>query len=327
MKNWPAYSARLAFVTLFLVLPIAAQRSGTPARSGPLEHHHGYLPFVWDAGRGKVLFEISKLNEDILYFAGAGKGIGSVELGVDRGASYASTVIYFDRVGPKVNVVQRNLKFRALGGNEALKQGMEESFASSILAALPIESEEGGKITVDASPLLLRDAVNIEALLRRQNQGNYKLDPVRSSIYLPKSNAFPKNTEVEVTLTYASDNPGRIVNSVAPDGRALTIRLHHSFLQPPDDGYKPRMGDPRIGGLEVNFKDYSAPFDRETDTHWVHRFRLEKKDPAAKISEPKQPLVYYLDAAYPNQYAVRCVMAFSGGTPRSRLRGSATPWW
>ncbi|MFL6446882.1 MAG: zinc-dependent metalloprotease [Bryobacteraceae bacterium] len=299
MKKTSNHSARLALATLILVLPGAAQRSETPARPGPQERHNGYLPFVWDAGRGKILFEISKLNEDVLYFAGAGKGIGSVELGVDRGASYASTVIYFDRVGPKVNVVQRNLKFRALQGNAALSQGMEESFASSILAALPIESEENGKITVDASPLLFRDAVNIEAVLRRQNQGNYKLDPVRSSIYLPKTKAFPKNTEVEVTLTYACDNPGRIVNSVAPDGRALTIRLHHSFLQPPDDGYKSRMGDPRIGGLGLNFKDYSAPFDKETDTHWVHRFRLEKKDPAAKISEPKQPLVYYLDAGIP----------------------------
>ncbi len=299
MKKPSIRFARFAVAAMFLVLPVTAQRNATPARSGPLEHHDGYLPFVWDAGRGKVLFEISKLNEDMLYFAATGKGIGSVELGVDRGASSASTVIYFDRVGPRVNVVQRNLKFRALAGNEALKQGMEESFASSILASLPIESEENGKITVDASPLLVRDALNIEALLRRQNQGTYKLDPVRSSIYLPKTKTFPKNTEIEVTLTYASDNPGRIVNSVAPDGRALTIRLHHSFLQPPDDGYKPRVGDPRIGALGLNFKDYSAPFDRETDTHWVHRFRLEKKDPSAKVSEPKQPIVYYLDAGIP----------------------------
>lgn len=157
MKKSAIHSARLALTILVLVLPIAAQRNGTPARSGPQERHDGYLPFIWDAGRGKVLFEISKLNEDILYFAGAGKGIGSVELGVDRGASYASTVIYFDRVGPKVNVVQRNLKFRALQGDEALKEGMEESFASSILAALPIESEENGKIIVDASAAEMND--------------------------------------------------------------------------------------------------------------------------------------------------------------------------
>src|SRR3954465_15695991 len=191
MKNLSVWPVRFALAALLLVLPMTAQRNAVPAKPGPLEHHDGYLPFVWDAGRGKVLFEISKLNEDLLYFAGTGKGIGSVELGVDRGASYLSTVIYFDRIGPRVNVVQRNLKFRALQGNAALKQGMEESFASSILAALPIESEENGKLVVDATPFLVRDAVNIEALLRRQNQGNYKLDPARSSIYLPKTKGFP----------------------------------------------------------------------------------------------------------------------------------------
>jgi hypothetical protein len=286
-----------ALTTLLSAAVLVAQP--TPSKLASLEHHDGYQPFYWDAARGRILLEIPKLNEDLLYFAGVGKGIGSVELGVDRGASNASTVIYFDRVGSRVNVVQRNLKFRALQGNAALKQGMEESFASSILAALPIESEQDGKLVVDATPFLVRDTINLEGLLRRQNQGTYKLDPARSSIYLPKTKAFPKNTEVEATLTYASDTPGRILNSVAPDGRAVTIRLHHSFVQPPDDGFKPRLADPRIGGMGVSFKDFSAPYDRETDAHWVHRFRLEKKDPSAAVSEPKQPLVYYLDAGIP----------------------------
>src|SRR5260370_35328422 len=176
------------------------------------------------------------MNEEVLYFVGAGKGIGSVELGVDRGASYASTVIYFERVGPRVQVVQRNLKSRALQGNAAMKQGREESFASSILAALPVESERDGKLIVDATPLLMRDAVNIEGVLRRANQGSYKMDPARSAIYLAKTKAFPKNTEVEVTLTFASDTPGPIVNSVPPEVRAVTIPLHHTFADPPASG-------------------------------------------------------------------------------------------
>jgi len=293
------HSVRKLFLACLLILPLSAQRASAPLDISTLEKHDGYLPFYWDAARGRVLFEIPKLNEDLLYFAGVSKGIGSVELGVDRGASGASTVIYFDRVGPRVNVVQRNLKFRALQGNAALQAGMEESFASSILAALPIESEASGKLIVDATPLLIHDTINVEALMRRQNQGAFKLDPLRSSIYMAHTKAFPKNTEVEVTLTYASDAPGPLVNAVAPDGHALTIRLHHSFVQPPDDGYKPRVADSRIGALGLSFKDYSKPYGEETDTHWVHRFRLEKKDPNAKLSEPKQPLVYYLDAGIP----------------------------
>lgn len=283
-----------------------AQRRDSPGSPGDspskiqnLQRIDGYVPMYWDAARGRMLLEIPKLNDDLLYFAGIAKGIGSVTLGVDRGASYASTVIYFERAGPRVQIVQRNLKFRALQGNAALKRGLEDSFASSVLASLPIESEEGGKLVVDGTPFLLRDAPNIEALLRRQNQGNYKLDLQRSSVYLPNSKGFPRNTEVEVTLTYTSDTPGRLLNSVAPDGCAVTLRLHHSFVKPPPDGFHPRTADPRIGSLDVTFKDYSAPYTTETDTHWVERFRLEKKNPEAKLSEPKEPLVYYLDAGIP----------------------------
>jgi hypothetical protein len=263
------------------------------------QRQEGFVPFVWDGARGRVLLEVPKLNEDVLYFAGVSKGIGSVELGVDRGASYVSAVIYFERVGPRVQIVQRNLKFRALHGNAALREGLEESFAGSVLASLAIESEKDGKLVVDATPFLVRDAVNIEGQLRRQNQGNYKLDAARSSIYLPRTKAFPNNTEVEVSLTYASDTPGPLVSAAAPDGKAMTIRLHHSFVKPPDDGYQPREGDARIGGFGLSFKDFSAPYDRDPETRWVRRFRLEKKDAAAKVSEPKKPLVYYLDAGIP----------------------------
>jgi hypothetical protein len=259
----------------------------------------GFIPFRYDAAKGRVLFEIPKLNEDLLYFVGVSKGIGSVELGVDRGASDISMVIAFERVGPKVQVVQRNLSFRALNGNAALREGIEQSFASSILASLPIESEQDGKLIVDAGPLLLRDAADIEGFLRRAKEGNYKLDAARSSYYLEKTKAFPRNTEVEVTLTYASDTPGPKVSAVTPEGRALTIRLHHSFVQPPDPGYQPRVADFRIGAIPLSFKDYSKPYHESTDTHWVLRFRLEKKDPSAALSEPKQPIVYYLDAGIP----------------------------
>ena len=257
------------------------------------------MPVNLEPSSGRLLLEIPALNQDLLYFVGVGKGIGSVELGVDRGSSNVSTVIAFVRTGAKVQVNQRNLKYRALNGNAALVQGMEESFASSILAALPVVSDQGGKLVVDAAPLLFRDAINIEGLLRRNNEGAYKLDRDRSSIYAPRTKAFPRNTEVEVTLTYASDTPGRLVSTASPDGRAMTIRLHHSFVKLPEPGYVPRVADPRIGAIPLSFKDYSKPYAENTDTQWVRRFRLEKKDPGASMSEPKQPIVFYLDAGVP----------------------------
>lgn len=302
-----------AALLALLATPTLAQTPGGAAPRSSWERRDGYMPFYWDASRGRVLLEISRPGQDVLYYTTVSKGIGSVELGLDRGLGTTSAVIRFERVGPRVHVLQQNLRFRAPGGNDALRKGLEESFAASVIAALPIESEEGSTLVVDATPLLVRDAPDVEGLLRRRSQGTFRLDPARSSIYLPRSRAFPKNTELEVTLTYGSDAPGPIVSRIAPDARALTIRVHHSFVEPPDPGYRPRAADPRIGVSTLAFKDYSAPYSRRTDVRWVRRWRLEKRDPSAPISEPRQPIVFYLDPGIPEPV-------------RSAMR-DGTLWW
>jgi len=308
---------RIVLLTVLVgcgVAPAWAQPASPFAqRTAGLERREGFVPLYIDAARGRVLFEIARPNEDLLYFVSIGKGLGSVELGVDRGATSLSAVIAFERAGARVHVVSRNLQFRALSGNAALTAGVEQSFAGSILAALPIEAEAQGRLLVDATPLLIRDSTDLEGALRRRNQGSFRLDPARSGPYLAKTKAFPRNTEVEVTLTYASDNPGPLVAGVAPDARALTIRLHHSFVQPPDVGYRPRRADSRIGVSAIGFKDYSAPHETATDVRWIRRWRLEKKDPAAALSEPKTPIVFYLDPGIPEPI-------------RSAMR-AGTLWW
>ncbi len=280
------------------VTSLHAQNAQPTVKPSRWQRMDGFVPMYWDGTKGRIFFEIPKLNEDLLYFEGVSQGIGSVALGVDRGSTLSSAVIYFERTGSRVQVVERNLKFRAPHGNAALKDELPDSFATSVIASLPIESEQDEKLIVDATTLLLRDP-GFNDLIRQSNQGSYKLDPLRSSIYLPRTKAFPRNTEVEVTMTYAADTPGKLLDGVAPDGHAVTLRLHHSFVKPPGPGFVPRVADIRIGSLPVSFKDYSAPYATETDTHWVERFRLEKRDSSAKVSEPKQPIVYYLDAGIP----------------------------
>lgn len=268
-------------------------------RTAGLERVEGYLPFYLDAARGRLLFELPRLHDEILYFVGIAKGVGSVELGVDRGSTDSAMVIRFERAGSRIHAVQENLQYRALNRSAALQEGLEQSFASSVLAALPIEAEEGGKVLVDATPLVLRDATGIEESIRQRTWGAFRLDPTRSAVYAARTKAFPRNTEVEVTLTFASDNPSRLLETAVPDPRALTVRIHHSFVQPPEPGYQPRRADPRIGVNALSFRDYSAPFSDDTNVRWVRRWRLDKKDPASAISEPTNPIVYYLDPGIP----------------------------
>jgi hypothetical protein len=308
---------KVAFVLLAAGIvgttPAGAQPSGRIAeRTRGLERAEGFIPFYWDGLKGTLLLEISRLGEDVLYFVSVSQGVGSVELGIDRGLTAGSAVIRFERVGPRLQVVQRNLDYRALGGNAALAEGVRESFAGSVLASLPIEAEESGRLLVDGTELLLRDAIDVAGLLQQRNQGAFRLDRGRSSIYLPRTRAFPANTEIETTLTFASERPGNLVSGVVPDGRALTLGLHHSFVQAPE-GYRPRVADPRIGVSAISFKDYSRSYHRGTEVRWIARWRLEKQNPGSPPSEPKKPIVFYLDPGIPEPV-------------RSAMREGAL-WW
>jgi hypothetical protein len=280
-------------------------------RTSGLQRADGFIPFHWDAARGRVLFEIPAFGQDILYYVSAATGAGSVEMPFDRGI-LSSSVIRFERSGPRVLVVAQNLDYRAVGGNAEQVENVRDSFASSVLAALPVEADEAGRVLVDATSLFMRDAANVEGRLRGLNQGAFRFDAARSAFYPPRMKAFPQNTEIETVATFASDNPGALVNNVTPDGRAFTFRIHHSFLKAPE-GYRPRLADPRIGVSALTFRDYGRPFNEGTEVGWVTRWRLEKVNPGAAMSEPKTPIVFYLDPGIPEPV-------------RSAMRDGAL-WW
>lgn len=301
----------ILFLLLVTAAPLAAQPVTLASRTAGLQRQDGFVPLYWDAGRGRVLLEVPAFDRDVLYYVSAASGAGSVELPFDRGI-LATEVIHFQRSGPRVLVVAQNLRYRAVGGSAAQVENVRDSFATSVLASLPVEAEEGGRVLVDATPLFLRDAADVEGRLRRANQGTFRLDAGRSGFHAPRIKSFPQNAEVETIVTFAADNPGLLVNNVTPDGRAFTLRIHHSFLRAPE-GYTPRVADPRIGVSAITFRDYAKPVNEDTEVQWVTRWRLEKRDPGAAMSEPKVPIVFYLDLGIPEP-------------TRSAMRDGAL-WW
>ena len=176
---------------------------------------------------------------------------------------------------------------------------MHDSFAESIIAGFTVGAEEKDRVLVDATDFFLRDAHDIPATLRKTKQGAYRLDPARSAIYLPLTKNFPMNTEVESVLTFAGDEPGQWVKQVTPSPESITVREHHSFVQLPPPGYKPRVYDPRASFFGISYMDYATPVSEPIVKRYIARHRLEKKDPAAAISEPVQPIIYYLDRGAP----------------------------
>lgn len=250
----------------------------------------GLLPLQWNEKDGKLLLEIPRLNQELIYQVSLASGVGSNPIGLDRGQMGPTYLVRFERVGPKVLMVQPNLRFRALNGSPGEQRAVEESFATSILWSFPIESENAGLIVVDATEFFLRDAHGVARRLRDANQGNYSVDARRSAIYLPRTKAFPKNTEVEATITLTtSDRPGRLVASVTPTAEVVTVRQHHSFVELPPPGYEPRPFDPRAGFFGIEIYDYASPFSEPLEKRFIARHRLSRD----------KPIIYYVDHGVP----------------------------
>jgi hypothetical protein len=263
----------------------------------------GYFNLYWDAKQGKLWLEIDekKWNTEFLYQTGLPAGVGSNDIGLDRGQLGKTAIVRFERSGPKVLLIQENLDYRAVTSDADERRAVHDSFAESALWGFTIaaEDKEKGSALVDATDFFLRDAHGIPETLRRTKQGAYRLDPTRCAVYLPRTNSFPLNTEVEATLTFAGDEPGPWVREVTPSPESITVREHHSFVQLPPPGYKPRYYDPRSSFFGMAYMDYATPVSEPIVKRFTARHRLEKKDPTAAVSEPVQPIIYYLDRGAP----------------------------
>jgi Met-zincin/Domain of unknown function (DUF5117) len=280
--------------------PPAPAPDAVAARTASLRHLDGFLPLNWDEKEGRLFLEIPRTGEELIYQVSLAAGVGSNPIGLDRNQLGDTRIVRFDRVGPKVLLVQPAVRFRALGGSAAEQAAVAQSFASSVLWSFKVEAEAGGRLLVDATDFFLRDAHGVANRLRDTQQGAFAADPARSAIYLPRTKAFPRNTEVEATVTLVTrDRPGPLVSAVAPTPDTVTVRQHHSFVQLPPPGYVPRRLDPRAGFFGIEVQDYASPFATPLERRFIARHRLQKKDPAAAVSDVVEPIVYYVDNAAP----------------------------
>jgi hypothetical protein len=259
----------------------------------------GFFPLYWDDRDGKLWLEIDRWQTEFLYQSGLAAGVGSNDIGLDRGQLGPTRVVRFERVGPKVLLLQSNLEYRGVSNDPDERRSVRDSFAESALWGFTVAAQTDGRALVDATQFFLRDAHEIPAALKRTAQGRFRLDASRSALALAHTRNFPLNTEVEATLTFAGDDPGDWVRQVTPTPGSITVREHHSLVALPAAGYRPRALDPRSSFFGISYQDYAVPISTPLVQRWTARHRLEKKDPAAAVSEPVKPIVYYLDRGTP----------------------------
>ena len=288
----------LTIVLLWLVTHVALA-SSVDEFTADMQKRDGFVPVYYDQSKDKVFLAIDKLDQPFVFQSSLPQGVGSNDIGLDRGQLGDTRLTIFQRYGNKILLKQINTDYRAVSDNGAEQASIDEAFADSVIAGLPVVAEQDGTVLVDYTDFLFSDIHGIATRLNRTKQGSYKADPKRSGVYLPRTKAFPNNTELEALVTFAGTEPGNYVRQVTPEPNAISVHLHHSLIALPDDNYTPRAFHPYSGFWKHSFMDYSVAIADPMEQKLIPRHRLDKKDPNATTSEAIEPIVYYLDPGIP----------------------------
>jgi hypothetical protein len=204
-------------------------------------------------------------------------------------------VLLFHRAGDKVQVVRKNIHYKAPPGSP-LDKAVKQNYTDSILMALPIISinPAGQTVLIDFSDIFLTDFAQL---------GFGFLDRNRTSWH--KIKGFPNNVELEVEATFGGG--GRYFSMFGMDdgvidGRGRTLVIHYSLARMPDAGYRVRHADDRVGHFLNATKDFGLNDPDSSFVRMVNRWRLEKSDPKAKLSPPKKQIVWYVEDTVPHEY-------------------------
>ena len=257
------------------------------------------MNFSYNNDSGKIILEINKLDSEFMYINSLSRGVGNNDLGLDRGQLGDSRVVYFTKRGNKILLIQPNLRYVSNSSNYLENKAVKEAFARSVLFGFDIIEKTKDSYKIDITSFLIRDAHGVSQRLRYSNSGSYTLNKSMSAIDLDRTKAFPKNIEFDVLLTFIGNPSGNLVRSVTPTASNLTVNQHHSFVELPDNNYKKRKFDPRSGSNPFIVYDYSTPIDDKLEQRFIVRHRLNKKYPKQEISEPVEPIVYYIDNGTP----------------------------
>lgn len=293
------------FLAIFVAIGLTSVAQAADSLDlSEMQHLDGFIDLYWDASTGRLLVDIEEFDEAFIYQSSLPRGIGSNDLGLDRGQLSSGKIVRFIRSGPKVLLVEDNLAYRAVSDNIDERKAIEESFARSVIWGFEDIDPSDSKTVVDATAFFVRDAHGVSGRLAMALEGSYSIDPSRSAIFMPRTKAFPDNTEAEAIVTLVGQPTGRHLPTVTPDATAVTVHIHHSFIRLPDDDYTPLAYDPRGGviGLRYDtggFADYATAIGEDLTIDYGRRHRLKKKDPTAALSEALEPIIYYLDRGAP----------------------------
>jgi hypothetical protein len=233
--------------------------------------------------------------------------IARTTLGVGYGGQQLTDrVVRWELNGNKAYL--RDIKYDVVADRKApISLAVQAANNDTIVMTFPVAAfSKDGAPVIDVTRLFTTDVAEISA---RQRLGATGMDASRS--YIERVSPYPENIEAEATLTYTRNAAPAGANANLPSSAIVrgtmrpgsaTVVLHHSMVKLPEHPMTPRLFDERVGYFGVNKIDYSREEQRAPRIRYINRWRLEKKDPNAALSEPVKPIVYYIDAATPSKW-------------------------
>jgi len=233
----------------------------------------------------------SQLDEPFLCMISLSRGLGRGSL--VSGMTMDEWLLVWRRVGDNVHLIRKNVRFRAKEGTP-IAEAVDLGHSDSVLFSLKIESihPQRKSLLVNISPVFVSDLLP----LARRIASDARFDKTRSTWGAVK--AFPKNVELKVNAVYTSAN----YITTIPDSRGIQVTLHYSLAGLPSNTYRPRLADDRMGHFMTAVKDYSSKTSDEPFVRYVNRWHLEKADKDAKLSPPKEPIIFYIEKTVPHRF-------------------------
>lgn len=289
-----------AFLPIFLFFSISlSMQAQFLDKKEDLKKFEGYFDFYYNENSDEIYLEVDKLDTEFLYTHFLTSGVGSNDIGLDRGQLGDAVVVKFKKAGNKLLLIEPNQKYRAVTDNDLERQSVKEAFARSVLFGFEIKEKKGEHYIIDLTPFLMQDAHGVAERLKKGKYGKYKIEKSKSALAMERTRAFPDNTEFEALLTFEGEPENSTIASVVPDAKNISVVEHHSFVKLPDDNYEKRVFDPRSGAIYTSYLDYASPVYEPVVKRFAIRHRLKKKHPEADLSEPVEPIIYYLDPGTP----------------------------
>ncbi|NVJ50581.1 MAG: zinc-dependent metalloprotease [Gammaproteobacteria bacterium] len=286
-------------VGLLIVVSMAAKADGFGSVTQSMTVSKGFFDLYWDAKNGRSLLAVPQQQGDFILATSLPYGLGSNDIGLDRGLQGGSRLVFFRRVGMRLFLVQKNLDYRVSSDNQMEQQALQQAFAESTLASFDIKAETKQQLLIDVTAFAVSDRMGVEQRITATKQGRYQLNSALSSLDPDVQKSFPQNTEIQAILTFSGTQAGEHLASVIPDEEVFSLRQRISFIALPDSNYSPRRFHPFSGFWARGFRDYSAALTDSIEQKFIPRHRLQKKDPNSAFSEAVEPIVYYVDSGAP----------------------------